>query len=79
MRVFALYPGLRARLAGALLFESLVDRLVVFQAPVILGGGALNAFLLAPSLRAEEAPRLRVVRREEFGDDLMSVYAFDGA
>jgi diaminohydroxyphosphoribosylaminopyrimidine deaminase / 5-amino-6-(5-phosphoribosylamino)uracil reductase len=66
-----------ARLAGALLFESLVDRLVVMQAPVILGAGSLNAFLLAASQRAEEATRLRVVRRESFGDDLMSVYAFD--
>ena len=65
------------RLAGALLFESLVDRLVVMQAPVILGAGSLNAFLLATSQRAEEATRLRVVRRESLGDDLMSVYAFD--
>lgn len=66
-----------ARLAGALLFEGLADRLVVFTAPVVLGAGALNAFLLAPAQRAEAAPRLRVVRRQEFGDDLMTVYALD--
>ncbi len=66
-----------ARLAGALLFERLVDRLVVFTAPVVLGAGALNAFLLAPSQRAEEATRMRVVRRATFGDDLMTVYSLD--
>ena len=66
-----------ARLAGALLFERMVDRLVIFSAPVILGAGALNAFLLAPSQRAELAERLRVVRRAEMADDLMTVYAFD--
>ncbi len=66
-----------ARLAGALLFDRLVDRLVVFTAPVVLGAGALNAFLLAPPQRAEQAVRMRVVRRAEFGDDLMTVYALD--
>lgn len=66
-----------ARLAGELLFEKLVDRLVLFSAPVILGAGALNAFLLAPSQRTELAHRLRVVRRAELGDDLMTIYAFD--
>ncbi|MEO7963566.1 MAG: bifunctional diaminohydroxyphosphoribosylaminopyrimidine deaminase/5-amino-6-(5-phosphoribosylamino)uracil reductase RibD [Gemmatimonadaceae bacterium] len=66
-----------ARLAGELLFEHHVDRLVLFSAPVILGAGALNAFLLAPSQRTEFAERLRVVRRQEMGDDLMTVYAFE--
>ncbi|MEO6444126.1 MAG: bifunctional diaminohydroxyphosphoribosylaminopyrimidine deaminase/5-amino-6-(5-phosphoribosylamino)uracil reductase RibD, partial [Gemmatimonadaceae bacterium] len=64
-----------ARLAGALLFDHLVDRLVVFTAPVVLGSGALNAFLLAPSQRAEQASRMPVVRRAMFGDDVMTVYA----
>jgi diaminohydroxyphosphoribosylaminopyrimidine deaminase/5-amino-6-(5-phosphoribosylamino)uracil reductase len=67
-----------ARLAGALLFEGLVDRLVVFTAPVVLGAGALNAFLLAPSQRTEDATRLRVIERQAFGDDLMTVYALQG-
>ena len=66
-----------ARLAGALLFDRLVDRLVVFTAPVVLGAGALNAFLLAPAQRAEQAVRMRVVRRAEFGHDLMTVYALE--
>lgn len=68
-----------ARLAGALLFEGLVDRLIVFTAPVVLGAGALNAFLLAPSQRADSAPRMRVIERQAFGDDLMTVYALDTA
>ena len=68
-----------ARLAGSLLFEQLVDRLMVFTAPVILGSGALNAFLLAPAQRAEQATRMRVVERTPFGDDLMTIYALDGA
>jgi diaminohydroxyphosphoribosylaminopyrimidine deaminase/5-amino-6-(5-phosphoribosylamino)uracil reductase len=68
-----------ARLAGALLFDHLVDRLMVFTAPVILGTGALNAFLLAPAQRAEQATRLRIVQRHAFGDDLMTIYALDGA
>ena len=66
-----------ARLAGSLLFERLVDRLMVFTAPVILGTGALNAFLLAPAQRAEAATRMRVVERTPFGDDLMTIYALD--
>lgn len=68
-----------ARLAGALLFDGLADRLVVFTAPVVLGAGALNAFLLAPAQRAEQAERMRIVERQAFGDDLMTVYALDGA
>jgi hypothetical protein len=45
---------------------------------VVLGAGALNAFLLAPSQRTEGASRLRVVTRQAFDDDLMTVYALDG-
>src|SRR5205823_6003128 len=33
-----------ARLAGALWTAGLVDRLITFQAPVVLGRGALSAF-----------------------------------
>ena len=67
-----------SRLAGALLKEQLVDRLAVIQAPIILGPGALNAFSALPAQRVAEAPRLRVVRRETAGDDLITVFAMDG-
>jgi len=64
-----------ARLAAALLAEDLVDRLALIQAPIILGAGALNAFGEVPAIRTADAPRLRVVRREEIGSDLMTVFA----
>jgi diaminohydroxyphosphoribosylaminopyrimidine deaminase/5-amino-6-(5-phosphoribosylamino)uracil reductase len=64
-----------AGLASALWERALVDRLVIFQAPVVLGGGALHAFAHAPSVRASDAPRLRVVERRRLGDDLLTIYA----
>jgi len=50
-----------------------VDRLIIFQAPVFLGAGALNAFgsTTPPS---EASGRWVVVERKPFGDDLMTVY-----
>lgn len=64
-----------AAVAGALLRHALVDRLIIFQAPVVLGEGALGAFSGAPAVAADGAPRLRVVERRTFGDDLMTVFA----
>jgi diaminohydroxyphosphoribosylaminopyrimidine deaminase/5-amino-6-(5-phosphoribosylamino)uracil reductase len=66
-----------AGIAGALLSAGWVDRLIIFQAPVLLGSGALSAFgtLASP---AEGPVRWRVVERRAFGDDLMSVYASPG-
>jgi diaminohydroxyphosphoribosylaminopyrimidine deaminase/5-amino-6-(5-phosphoribosylamino)uracil reductase len=64
-----------AGLAGSLLTAGLVDRLVIFQAPVVLGSGAVSAFASAPPLRAADAPRLRVVSRTAIGDDFMTIYA----
>jgi diaminohydroxyphosphoribosylaminopyrimidine deaminase/5-amino-6-(5-phosphoribosylamino)uracil reductase len=59
-----------AALAGALLAAGVVDRLIIFQSPVLLGEGALPAFGGATGI-----DRLRVIERREIGDDLMSVYA----
>lgn len=67
-----------AGLGSALLAGGLVDRLVTFQAPVILGAGALAAFAAFPAHRAHEAPRLRVLERKALGADLMTVYAVSG-
>jgi diaminohydroxyphosphoribosylaminopyrimidine deaminase/5-amino-6-(5-phosphoribosylamino)uracil reductase len=64
-----------ATLAAAFLQEALVDRLVIFRAPLVLGGGSLNAFGNVPGVRVEEAVRWRVVRTERLGDDEMSIYA----
>jgi diaminohydroxyphosphoribosylaminopyrimidine deaminase/5-amino-6-(5-phosphoribosylamino)uracil reductase len=62
-------------LAGALLERALVDRLVIFQAPVILGAGALRPFDKVPATDIAGARALRIVARKEFGGDLMTVYA----
>ncbi|MCA0376004.1 MAG: bifunctional diaminohydroxyphosphoribosylaminopyrimidine deaminase/5-amino-6-(5-phosphoribosylamino)uracil reductase RibD [Gemmatimonadetes bacterium] len=67
-----------AGLASALVDAGLVHRLITFQAPVILGAGALPAFGALPARTANTAPRLRVVERRAFGADLMTVYAVSG-
>ncbi len=67
-----------ATLASALMAAGLVDRLITFQTPVILGQGALAAFAALPAQPAETAPRLRVIARREFGSDLMTTYAVSG-
>jgi diaminohydroxyphosphoribosylaminopyrimidine deaminase / 5-amino-6-(5-phosphoribosylamino)uracil reductase len=67
-----------ATLASALIQEALVDRLVIFRAPLVLGGGALSAFGAMPPTRADEAPRWRLLRTQRFEDDEMSVYAPPG-
>jgi diaminohydroxyphosphoribosylaminopyrimidine deaminase/5-amino-6-(5-phosphoribosylamino)uracil reductase len=64
-----------AELAGALLAEALVDRMIIFQAPVVLGGGARSAFAHVPAHALPDAPRWRVVVRRTIGQDLMTVYA----
>ncbi|MFN2566881.1 MAG: bifunctional diaminohydroxyphosphoribosylaminopyrimidine deaminase/5-amino-6-(5-phosphoribosylamino)uracil reductase RibD, partial [Gemmatimonadaceae bacterium] len=68
-----------AGLAGSLLAEEAVDRLVIFQAPVVLGGGSLNAFADAPGRGQPPARRLEVIERATFGDDLMTVYGLSPA
>src|SRR5690606_32306313 len=64
-----------AGIAGALLRQELVDRLVIFQAPVILGAGAVGGFACAPAVRAAGARRLQIVARRRIGDDLVTEYA----
>ena len=68
-----------AGIAAALLSAGLVDRLVIFQAPLLLGRGALNAFAALPAALVREAPRFTVLERRAIGDDLMTVYAPTGA
>lgn len=71
----SMYAEGGAGLAGSLLGEGVVDRLIIFRAPVILGAGSLGAFDRAPSFSLDAAPRLRVVRERRFGEDVMTIYA----
>ncbi|HUX33933.1 MAG TPA: bifunctional diaminohydroxyphosphoribosylaminopyrimidine deaminase/5-amino-6-(5-phosphoribosylamino)uracil reductase RibD [Gemmatimonadaceae bacterium] len=64
-----------ARLAGSFLGHAVVDRLIIFQAPVVLGEGALNAFANAPSADVARLERLPVLDRRVLGDDVMTTYA----
>ncbi len=64
-----------ARLAGSFLERAAVDRLIIFQAPVVLGQGALNAFAFAPPGDVARLERLRVLERRVLGDDVMTTYA----
>ena len=59
-----------AILSGALLGAKVVDRLIIFQAPVLLGAGALPAFSRVGGLE-----RFTAIERREFGVDLMTVFA----
>jgi diaminohydroxyphosphoribosylaminopyrimidine deaminase/5-amino-6-(5-phosphoribosylamino)uracil reductase len=77
--VRALFAEGGARLSGALWGAGVVDRLVIFQAPVVLGTGAVIAFEGAPAVRATEARRLPVVGARWHGADRMTVYAVHAA
>ena len=64
-----------ARVAQEFLRQNLVDRLIIFQSPITLAGPALSPFDGLPGDFRETLSRLPIVRRAEFGDDVMSVYA----
>ena len=64
-----------ATLASALVSERLVDRLVIFHAPVLLGARAVASFGALPAAAATAAGRLALLRSEPSGDDVMSTYA----
>jgi diaminohydroxyphosphoribosylaminopyrimidine deaminase / 5-amino-6-(5-phosphoribosylamino)uracil reductase len=64
------------RLAGALLTASAADRLVIFQAPIVLGMGAEPAFAFAPAATVAGARRWPILGRQPFGSDMMTTYGF---
>ena len=64
-----------AELAGSLLAAAVVDRMIIFQAPIVLGPGARSAFAHVPAHALPDAPRWRIVARRMIGPDLMTVYA----
>ena len=63
-----------ARVARDFLARDLVDRLVIFQSPVAIGGDALSPFDGLPGFR-ESLAKKPIVRRAEFGEDVMTAYA----
>ncbi len=65
-----------ASLAAEFIERGFVDRLVIFQAPMLLGSGSLTAFSGLNSRKLANAIRLEVLKRQTFGPDLMTVYAF---
>ena len=64
-----------ARVAGDFLRRDLVDRLVIFQSPIAIGGDALSPFEGLPGNFVETLARKPIVRRAEFGEDVMTAYA----
>ena len=62
-----------ATLAGALLAAGLVDELVVFMAPTLLGEGARPLLALGPLASMEDRPRLELVSARRVGPDLRLV------
>jgi len=68
-----------ARLAASLLEQAMVDRLVIFQAPVVLGADALNAFAHLSSAAAAALGHLRVIERMTLGSDLKTTFALGAA
>ena len=68
-----------ARLAASLLEQGMVDRLVIFQAPVVLGADALNPFAHLSSSAAAALGHLRVIERVTLGSDLKTTFALGAA
>jgi diaminohydroxyphosphoribosylaminopyrimidine deaminase/5-amino-6-(5-phosphoribosylamino)uracil reductase len=64
-----------AGVAKEFLRGGLVDRLVIFQSPITLGATALSPFDGLPEALLTDIRSARVVRRSEFGEDVMTVYA----
>jgi diaminohydroxyphosphoribosylaminopyrimidine deaminase/5-amino-6-(5-phosphoribosylamino)uracil reductase len=63
------------RLTGALLRESVVDRIIIFRSSLLLGADAPRAFAEAPPDFEVSLARMPVVDSRPFGDDQMTIYA----
>jgi len=67
-----------ASLTASLLEHDVVDRLVLFQAPIVLGEGSLPAFGRFSSPFGADGLRFRPLQTEQIGDDQMTVFAPGG-
>lgn len=59
-----------ARLCGSLLASGLVDEILIYQAPLLLGDGCPGPFAMGPLESMAERTHLRVLETTHFGDDL---------
>jgi len=59
-----------SRLCGAFLEAGLVDELLLYQAPVLLGDGGPGPFAFGPLESMAERSHLQLVETTRFGDDL---------
>ena len=59
-----------ARLCGSLLSAGLVDEVLVYQAPVLLGDGGPGPFSFGPLESMAERTHLEVLETVQLGDDL---------
>lgn len=64
-----------AILSGALLREGLIDELILYTAPVLLGDGAAGLFQLATLADMTERPSFRVLEAGRIGPDVRLVLA----
>jgi diaminohydroxyphosphoribosylaminopyrimidine deaminase/5-amino-6-(5-phosphoribosylamino)uracil reductase len=64
-----------AGVTASFLAEGVVDRMIIFQAPIVLGAGSLGAFSGIAPHDLEHAPHFHALRTERFGDDVMTVYS----
>jgi len=64
-----------AGLAASFLGEGSVDRLIIFQAPIVFGAGSLGAFSGIASHNLAHAPRFHAIHTRRFGDDVMTIYS----
>jgi diaminohydroxyphosphoribosylaminopyrimidine deaminase/5-amino-6-(5-phosphoribosylamino)uracil reductase len=59
-----------ATLAGALVDERLVDELLIYQAPLLLGGGGREAFAFGPLSVMDQRIELQKIESLALGPDL---------
>ena len=73
LEVNELHVECGATLAGALLRRGLVDEIVVYMAPTLLGDGARPLVSVGPLARMEDRPRLELLSVRRIGGDLRLV------
>jgi len=76
--IYSLLAEGGASLTASLLEHDVVDRLVLFQAPIVLGEGSLPAFGNFSSPFGADGLRFRPLVSEQIGDDHMIVFAPGG-